>query len=131
MKDIRMTIKKDDLIKMLNAYYSELLGEKVLINSQTETVWKGYGVSEHEEPEVNFSYTIDHNLGGAILRVNNTLDDNDLKVALNAILSKIGYSVESIEYKTTSGSFRDEGVYTFTGLEVKVNKKGMEMTLDK
>lgn len=130
MKDIRMEIKKEDLLNMLSRYYSELLGEEVKVESSLETVYKGYGINEYTEEEVSISYSIEHKLEGAVLRVNNTLDHNDLLIALNKILAKIGYSVEDFIFQTESVGYGRDEEKEFKGLEARVTKKGMKMKLE-
>ena len=127
---MKMYISSRDLFEMLSKYYSELLGEEVKVNYNFETVYQGYGINEYASHEVQITYVIEHKLEGAVLRVNNTLDHNDINLALNAILGKIGYLVEDFVFETeTVGYGRDEEE-EFKGLSVRVNKKGMEMKLE-
>ena len=130
MKEIKMEIKAEDLLNMLSKYYSELLNEEVKVESRLDSVWRGYGMDEYQETVVILSYTIEHKIEGSVLRVKNTLDYEDVKRALNAILAKLGYTVEDFAFKTsTSGYGRDEMEF-FEGIEARVTKKGMEMKLE-
>ena len=133
-KSISMDINKSELLKMLSAYYTEELGKEVNVKVDLSTQLRGYGYDEHVEVDTEFYFTNDSSVGPVNVRVTTTLSEEDIKKALNDILGKLNYNVESIDYKS---GFRTVGYYMgehdepyFNGVTLKLKEKGITKVLN-
>ena len=131
--NISMDINKSEFLKMLSAYYTEELGKEVEVKVNLTSQLRGYGYGEYEEAVVEFYFTNESNVGPVKVKVTTTLNTDDIKKALDNILDKLNYSVESIDYKTgmsTVGYYMDEHDEPyFSGVTLKLQEKGIEKVL--
>ena len=134
---ISMDINKKELLKMLSAYYTEELKMPIEVKVNTSKELRGYGYDEHYEAVLEFYFENEYSVGPAKVKVTTTIDEEDVKEALNNILSKLNYSIESINYKSgtryESYGYDERDAYEeayFDGVKLILNKKGIKKVLE-
>ncbi len=129
---ISMEINKTDLLKMLSTYYSEKLGKEVNVKANVTSSLNGYG-REYSSTDVEIYFEREESIGNIKIKIKTSLTEEDVKSALNEIIEKLNYSIESVNYKAgtrTVGDFRDEYEEAyFNGVTLNLRQKGIERKL--
>lgn len=134
---ISMDINKTELLKMLSAYFTESLGKPVDVKVNVTKELRGYGYGEHYEADLEFYFENEYSVGPAKVKITTTLSEEDIKVALENIIGKLNYNIESIDYKTgtryESYSYDDRDTYEvayFDGVKLNLKQKGIKKVLE-
>ncbi len=130
---ISMEINKTDLLEMLSTYYSEKLGKEVNVKAKATSSLKGYGMGEYTSIDIEIYFEREESIGNIKIKIKTSLTEEDVKSALNEIIEKLNYSIESVNYKAgtrTVGDFRDEYEEGyFNGVTLNLRQKGIERKL--
>ena len=132
---ISMDISKSELLKMLSAYYTEELGKPVDIKVNVNKELRGYSYDEYYDANIEFYFENEYNVGTAKVKITTTLTNEDIKEALNNIVSKLNYSIASIDYDSGVRTV-DYGYYEsyekayFDGVKLNLKQKGIKKVLE-
>lgn len=130
-KTIKMEINKKELIKMLSAYYSEKLGQEIEIKYNLKSELRGYGMGQDEVTFTEFYFVNKIRIGNVETTVTTTLDNIEVKEALNEILGKLNYGINSLIFDVVQ-ELRGYGMCDapyFKGVILELKEKGFEKKL--
>jgi len=126
-----LKIQREDLINILNEYYSKKLGRKVTVREAHSI---GHvGLYEDEDVEVKFSFDEVISIG-AFKGVKTTfLEYEDVKNTLGSYLDEQGYLIDSMTYDAgiCSVGYREDRESYFKGVNLKIREKGSIMRLER
>jgi len=131
--NLSMDISKSELLKMLSAYYSEQLTSNVEVKAEVDTELRGYGMGEYMDSVVRFYYSKEENIGQSKVKITTTLSEEEIKDALDKIVSKLNYTVIDMSLKKGTrmlGYYTDEheAAY-FDGVKLNIRQKGINRVL--
>ena len=128
---MRIKLTKDKIRKLINQYYSEVLGieGKTLIKLSKEYV--GYGLGEHLDCVLEITYVGKAKILGDEVSMSIDVNDEELKNIISFYLEKEGYSIKGfdldkgLDYRTEGYGMGEhtESFPYFRGVNVDINEK--------
>lgn len=117
MNDIKIEIKKADLIKMLKGYYNEKYKKEGIVS-----------YDKYAKPQYQYVF-IEKKYDGTFKAIKE-LDNNEIKAALTEILACEGYNITKIEdIYDKETDIRGDVDYFYRGINVYMEEKGFQKKL--
>ncbi len=123
---MKMYIKATEFLGILGAYYSELFGHEVKVESECYHDIEGYGLNAMSISKVRFSYETEIKIYNHTVTQTNELSTEDIKDAFSKILEQ--YDVENIRNEVCE-SDRYNSSLDFIGVELTLREKQKHMRL--
>lgn len=129
MEDYQITIKKDDVLKILNSYYASQ-GIQTDIKVRAEIEYLEYGMSEKKSIVPIFSREREINIGNCKTTATSKISLEEIKQIIGNILLENGLEVKSITFNTHYIDYYESSV-DFGGVTISAkldNQKIMKRT---
>ena len=133
--DIKLEFNVDELLLMLSKYYSKVLGKEIKVQEEHDLKYNysGFGYFEERKPCVSIKlfYVENMIINGVNTKITTTINDYNIRLALNDFLETTDYELESFEFNDIvkkDWNYEIPSAY-FTGMTVYLNVKGLNKKL--
>ena len=126
---INIEITRDNLIGILNEYYTNKLGHKVTVSEKHYIGSTGFGMYESTDAVVSMSYTEEVNINGFKATKTINIDLEDIKEILKESLCDYEITNLILDKGITSVGFYETREAYFKGVKLTLKEKSTKLTL--